>query len=184
MAESGILHATKWTTMTWFRKLLPPPAAPAPASEPPAATEPPADGDDPATLRSNVTQLNRFINQNSGRLPGESVVTARRVTDVLREVIDTSEVRPLDIYAVISVKGILQDYLPTTLRSFLALDQAQLTVPRPSGRTPVQSLHEQLEALLDAATSLLFATQAQDADALLSQGSFLRTKFSGSDLDL
>jgi hypothetical protein len=169
--------------MTWFRKLLPPPAAPAPAPGLPAAG-PPADGDDPATLRSNLAQLNRFLNQNSGRLPGESVVTARRVTDVLREVIDTSEIRPLDIYAVISVQGILQDYLPTTLRSFLALDEAQLTAPRPSGRTPVQSLQEQLDALLDAATSVLVAAQAQDADALLSQGSFLRTKFSGSDLDL
>jgi hypothetical protein len=181
MAGFGILPATKWTAMTWFRKLLPPPAAPAP--EPPGA-EPSADGDDPTTLRSNVAQLNRFVNQNSGRLPGESVVIARRVTDVLREVIDTSEIRPLDIYAVISVKGILQDYLPTTLRSFLALDEATLAVPRPSGRTPVESLQEQLDSLLDAATSLLIAAQAQDADALLSQGSFLRTKFSGSDLDL
>jgi hypothetical protein len=167
--------------MTWFRKLLPPPAAPAPE---PSPAEPEDDGDDPATLRLNLAQLNRFVNQNSGRLPGESVVTARRVTDVLREVLDTSEVRPLDIYAVISVRGILQDYLPTTLRTFLALDPAQLTVPRPSGRTPVQSLQEQLDALLDAATSVLVAAQAQDADALLSQGSFLRTKFSGSDLDL
>ncbi len=166
--------------MTWFRKLLPPVA---PASEPPVA-EPELDGDDPVTLRIELARLNRFINQNSGKLPGESVVTARRVTDVLREVIDTSEIRPLDIYAVISVKGILQDYLPTTLRAFLALDDAQLTVARPSGRTPIQSLQEQLEALLDAATSVLTAAQAQDADALLSQGSFLRTKFSGSDLDL
>jgi hypothetical protein len=169
--------------MTWFRKLLPP-VAPAPAPEPPVA-EPALDGDDdPATLRVELARLNRFINQNSGQLPGESVVTARRVTDVLREVIDTSEIRPLDIYAVISVQGILRDYLPTTLRSFLALDDAQLTVARPSGRTPIQSLQEQLEALLDAATSVLTAAQAQDADALLSQGSFLRTKFSGSDLDL
>ncbi|HEY0167956.1 MAG TPA: hypothetical protein VGB75_13025 [Jatrophihabitans sp.] len=170
--------------MTWFRKLLPPAAAaPAPAPQP-GASRPEPDGDDPATLRSGLAQLNRFINQNSGKLPGEAVVTARRVTDVLREVIDTSEIRPLDIYAVISVQGILQDYLPTTLRSFLALDDTQLTVARPSGRTPVQSLQEQLEALLDAATSVLTAAQAQDADALLSQGSFLRTKFSGSDLDL
>ncbi|HEX8082540.1 MAG TPA: hypothetical protein VF557_20190 [Jatrophihabitans sp.] len=169
--------------MTWFRKLLPPPVAPAPAPEPPVA-EPALDGDDPVSLRIELARLNRFINQNSGQLPGESVVTARRVTDVLREVIDTSEIRPLDIYAVISVKGILTDYLPTTLRSFLALDDAQLTVARPSGRTPIQSLQEQLEALLDAATSVLTAAQAQDADALLSQGSFLRTKFSGSDLDL
>jgi hypothetical protein len=167
--------------MTWFRKLLPPPAAPVPE---PSPAPPEADGDDPATLRAELAQLNRFVNQNSGRLPGESVVTARRVTDVLREVLDTSEIRPLDIYALISVKGILQDYLPTTLRSFLALDEAQLRVPRPSGRTPVQSLQEQLEALLDAATSVLVAAHAQDADALLSQGSFLRTKFSGSDLDL
>jgi hypothetical protein len=136
--------------MTWFRKLLPPPAAPAPE---PSVAEPQADGDDPATLRVNLARLNRFLNQNSGRLPGESVVTARRVTDVLREVIDTSEIRPLDIYAVISVKGILQDYLPTTLRTFLALDEAQLTVPRPSGRTPVQSLQEQLEAPRPACSS-------------------------------
>jgi hypothetical protein len=169
--------------MTWFRKLLPPPAAPAPAAEPSAA-EPPADGDDPATLRSNLAQLNRFVNQQSGKLPGEAVVTARRITDLLREVIEISEVRPLDIYAVITVQGILRDYLPTTLRSFLALDSAQLTAPRPSGRTPVQSLQEQLESLLDAAADLLGAAHAQDADALLSQGSFLRTKFSGSDLDL
>lgn len=168
--------------MTWFRKLLAP-VAPAPEPEPPLA-EPGLDGDDPTTLRIELARLNRFINQNSGKLPGESVVTARRVTDVLREIVDTSEIRPLDIYAVISVQGILRDYLPTTLRGFLALDDTQLTLARPSGRTPIQSLQEQLEALLDAATSVLTAAQAQDADALLSQGSFLRTKFSGSDLDL
>jgi hypothetical protein len=168
--------------MTWFRRVLAPPAPPAPTPAPVAEPEP--DGDDPATLRGHLIRLNRFVNRNSGRLPGESVVTARRVTDVLREVIDTSDIRPLDIYAVISVKAMVQDYLPTTLRSFLALDEAQLTVARPSGRTPIQSLQEQLESLLEAATSLLSAAQAQDADALLSQGSFLRTKFSRSDLDL
>jgi len=166
--------------MTWIRRLLTPPAPGVP--EPPAA-EPQPD-DDPATLRLDLAAINRFVNQNSGRLPGESVVTARRITDLLREVVDTSEIRPLDIYAVISIKAIVGDYLPTTLRRFLALDESQLTVPRPSGRTPVESLAEQLEALLDAAASLLAAAQAQDADALLSQGSFLRTKFSGSDLDL
>jgi len=168
--------------MTWFRRLLPPTAPGAPP-EPPV-TEPATDSDDPVALRVTLVGLVRFLNQNSGKLPVESVVTARRITDLLREVIDTSEVRPLDIYAVISVKGILQDYLPTTLRGFLALDPAQLTVPRPSGRTPVESLQEQLESLLDEAASLLSAAQAQDADALLTQGSFLRTKFSGSDLDL
>jgi hypothetical protein len=144
----------------------------------------PADDDSPATLRTTLHDLNRYINQNSGRLPGRSVVTARAVTDTLREVVDTSEVRELDIHAVVSVKSMLNDYLPTTLKGFLALDPTQLNVRRPSGRTAIESLNEQVDSLLDAASALLTATHAQDADALMTQGSFLRTKFSGSDLDL
>jgi hypothetical protein len=162
--------------MSWFRRgrdATPPAAAPAPSS-----------GDDPTTLRANLFALNRYINLNSGRIPGESVVTARRVGDTLLEIIDTSEIRPLEIFAVVSLKGILNDYLPTTLKTFLALDDGQLNLIRPSGRTPIASLQEQLESLLDAASSVLMAAQAQDADAMLTQGNFLRTKFSRSDLDL
>jgi hypothetical protein len=43
---------------------------------------------------------------------------------------------------------------------------------------------EQLEALETSALAVLEATQQQDVDALMTQGAFLRTKFSGSDLDL
>jgi hypothetical protein len=103
---------------------------------------------------------------------------------VLTEIVDTSEVRPLDVYAVISVRSTATDYLPTTVRSFLAVDESLVDVPRPSGRTPVESLMEQLDALEDSATAVLKAAQEQDVDALMTQGSFLRTKFSGSDLDL
>src|ERR1700712_3113926 len=103
------------TSMPWFGRARP--ASPAGLPPAPTVEPPPADvGDDPATLRANLFALNRFVNQNSGELPGEAVVTARRIGDVLREIIETSEVRPLDIYAVVSVKGILNDYLPTTLR--------------------------------------------------------------------
>jgi hypothetical protein len=165
--------------MTWFRRgrdALTPQHEPAPA---PAPAE-----DDPATLRVKIADLNRYINVNSGRIPGESVVTARWVTDTLRDVVDTTEVRPLDIYTLVSVKGMLNDYLPTTLSSYLALDPQQAQLARPSGRTPAQSLAEQLSSLLDAASNVLVASQAQDADALLAQGNFLQTKFSRSDLDL
>jgi hypothetical protein len=65
-----------------------------------------------------------------------------------------------------------------------ALDTGQLDVVRPSGRTPVASLQEQLESLLGAASSVLLAAQAQDADAMFTQGNFLGTTFSRSDLDL
>ena len=109
---------------------------------------------------------------------------ARRVLDAVREVIDTSSERDLDIRAIVSIRGILDDYLPTTLRAYLAIDAGAVDVVRPSGRTPAQSFIEQLEVLWSSAMDLLDAIRAHDADALLSQGSFLRTKFSGSDLDL
>lgn len=164
--------------MTWFRRGH---------DEAPArtATEPAPDpADSPDELRRTLFGLNRFINQNSGKLPGIAVVNARRLTDTLREVIDTSEVRPLDVYAVVSLKGALHDYLPTTLQRYLALDSEVLDVPRQSGRTPTVSLLEQLESLQTSADAVLVAARNQDVDALLTQGNFLRTKFSASDLDL
>jgi len=152
---------------------------PAPA---PAPEEDPADS--PAALLHAVDQLVGFVNQNAGRLPGESVVAARQVTDTVREVIGTSNDGELDVYAIISVKGIVNDYLPTTLRSYLALDPQVVDVVRPTGRTPKQSLLEQINSLWAGADDVLTAAQAKDADALVSQGNFLQTKFTGSDLDL
>jgi len=160
----------------WFRR-------PESASLVPLAPED-DPGDSPDALRAAIAAVVRLINSSAGQLPLRAVVAARRITDVLTEVVDTSEVRPLDVYAVISVRSTATDYLPTTVRSFLAVDETLVDVPRPSGRTPVASLMEQLDALEDSATAVLKAAQEQDVDALMTQGSFLRTKFSGSDLDL
>jgi len=140
--------------------------------------------DKPEALLASMFERVREINANAGRLPVEGVVIARRVLDAVREVIETSSERDLDVRAVVSIRGILEDYLPTTLHAYLAIDPSVVDTPRPSGRTPAQSFIEQLDVLWSSATDLLEATRAHDADALLSQGSFLRTKFSGSDLDL
>jgi hypothetical protein len=161
--------------MTFFRRGHEP--------APPVPEGPPVE-DTPAALRSTLWQLTRFVNLSAGKLPGAAVVASLQITDVLREVVATADERPLDIYAIVSLKAILNDYLPTTLRTYLGLDPSIVDVARPSGRTPTESLLEQLDALWLAATDLLVATRAQDADALLTQGSFLRTKFTGSDLDL
>ena len=143
-----------------------------------------ADEDSPQALRAAMTELDRFVNAHAGRLPAAAVVGARQITDVLRDVVDTSDVRPLDVYAVVSVRGIVSDYLPTTLRSYLAVDPTLLETPRASGRTPTQSLLEQIDALRTSAAATLEAANNQDADALMTQGSFLSTKFTRSDLDL
>jgi hypothetical protein len=140
--------------------------------------------DKPEALRQRQWELVQFINRNAGKLPVWAVVLARAVTDTIRAVIDTAADRPLDVYAIVSINGIVKDYLPTTLRTYLNLDPSLTTQVGPSGRTPQAALREQLEALSDAADELLRATQAHDVDALFTQGSFLRTKFTRSDLDL
>lgn len=142
------------------------------------------DEDSPAALRRAMAELDRFVNRSSGRLPGAAVVGARQITDILRDVVATSDVRPLDVYAVVSVKGIVGDYLPTTLRTYLAVDPSLHDTPRASGRTPTESLLEQLDALRSSAAATLEAANHEDADALMTQGAFLRTKFTRSDLDL
>jgi hypothetical protein len=144
----------------------------------------PVDEDSPAELLRSVFGVNRFINQNSGQLPGRAVVAARRLTDTLREIIDTAEVRPLDVYVVVSVKATLTDYLPTTLRSYLAVEPAARTRPAGPSGTPTELLTEQLDSLQSSADAVLVATREHDVDALINQGRFPRTKFSGSDLDL
>ena len=161
--------------MTWFRRIR----------EEAQDEVAPDASDSPDALRAKIFELIGFVNGSAGQLPAEGVVIARRITDTVREVVDGADPeRGLDIYAIVAIKGILGDYLPTTLRSYLALDPGQVDVPRPSGRTPSESLLEQLDALWSSATDLLVATQAHDADSLLSQGAFLRTKFTRSDLDL
>jgi hypothetical protein len=144
----------------------------------------PEPEDSPAALRRAMTDVDRLVNASAGRLPLPAVVAARRVTDALREVVDGADVRPLDVYAAISVRSTATDYLPTTVRSYLAVDPDLVDVPRASGRTPAESLLEQLDALETSALAVRDAAQLQDVDALMTQGSFLRTKFSRSDLEL
>jgi hypothetical protein len=164
--------------MTWFRRgqqddTPPPPPAPDPATE-----------DTPSALLRRQWELVQFINRNAGKLPVEAVVVSRGITDTIREVIDTASDGDLDIYAVVSINGIVKDYLPTTLRTYLNLDPHLTDKAGPSGRTPRAALREQLDSLSSAAGDLLQATRAHDVDAIFTQGNFLQTKFSRSDLDL
>jgi len=159
--------------MTWFRR-----------AQEHAAPPVPDLGDTPEGMLKVLFERTSEINSSAGHLPPEAVVVARRVLDAVREVIDTSSERELDMRAIVALRGILEDYLPTTLKTYLALDPTLVDVRQVSGRTPAESVVEQFETLWESATDMLEATRAHDADALQTQGSFLRTKFSRSDLDL
>jgi hypothetical protein len=150
-----------------------------PIVHPPAPEE-----DSPAALAALRFRANRFVNASAGQLPGATVVAARRITDVIDTVLFTTRDRDLDIHARVSINGILRDYLPTTLKTYLALDPAVRDRPRPNGITPTAALDEQLDFLLSSASEVLAAVQNDDANALVAQGNFLRTKFGQSELDL
>ncbi|MDT4938464.1 MAG: hypothetical protein QOG80_2135 [Pseudonocardiales bacterium] len=165
--------------MTWFRRGQGPPVPPQPVER----------DDSPAALSARLRDLVTFVNHNAGRLPVEAVVSARRVADTVRETLadatrDADRGTEPDINVILSVRGIVDDYLPTTLERYLALDPSGTDVARPAGGTARQSLIEQIDALWIAAADVLAAAQARDVDDLVSQGNFLRTKFAGSDLDL
>jgi hypothetical protein len=137
-----------------------------------------------------LRELLTLINHNAGRLPVGAVVAARHVVDTLREVLTDAERDAQqrggepDINVILSVRGIVDDYLPTTLKRYLALDVSTLDAPRPGGGSPRDELVDQIDSLWLAAADVLAAARARDADDLVSQGNFLRTKFSRSDLDL
>ena len=161
---------------SWLRRVRQP--------QPAGPQDPEEDRDSPEKLRQRLWGQIQFINRNAGRLPVEAVVIARQVTDVVRDVIETSADKSLDVYAIVQVNGIVDDYLPTTLQAYLNLDPAVTDRPGASGRSPRAALREQLEGLRAAAEELLQAARAHDVDLLFTQGNFLRTKFTRSDLDL
>jgi hypothetical protein len=151
----------------------------------PEDASPAEDPDDrPEALLQRHAALVQTVNRSAGRLPAEAVVLARGVLDAVRAVITIAGERELDVRAAILARGILGDYLPTTLQTYLALDPAVAAAPGASGATPAELLVDQLTTLENSALDLLDAARARDVDALASQGSFLRTKFTGSDLDL
>src|SRR5690349_13064143 len=150
----------------------------------PVVRPPVPEEDSPQALAALRFSANRFVNASAGQLPGAAVVAARRITDVIDTVLFTTRDRDLDIHARVSINGILRDYLPTTLKTYLALDPAVRDRPRPNGLTPTAALTEQLDFLLSSASEVLAAVQHDDANALVAQGNFLRTKFGQSELDL
>src|SRR4051794_41901649 len=122
--------------MTWFRRNRDEAAPP----------QPQEDRDTPDKLRLRLWELVQFINRSAGQLPIEAVVLARQVTDRIREGIETSTDKALDVYAVVQINGIVDDYLPTTLRAYLKLEPSVTEQAGPSRGAPRGALRGQPEA--------------------------------------
>lgn len=155
--------------MAWFQRERDPAGPP---------RDPAGPGEEKDALLADLAGLRGFLNQHADRLPTGSAVTAHQIGDVLRGVIDTAGSagdRPLDAHTAVRLRGFLTDYVPTTVRSYLAVAHDRMSE---------ELLRDQLASLLEEAEKVAESARSYDSDALLTQGTFLRTKFSRSDLDL
>ncbi|EWM12896.1 hypothetical protein [Kutzneria sp. 744] len=150
--------------MTWFRRdqhSTPPPPEPSPEQE-------------AAALQAKLQDCYAHINGGAGRLPAESVLAALHVCDLLAQAVDVVGGQPVDVTTTIAIERMLDDYLPTTLRTCLSAGTGDRA----------DALRAQLRQLADAATDILDTARQRDSDAIRTQSSFLHTKFSRSDLEL
>jgi hypothetical protein len=73
------------------------------------------------------------------------------------------------------------DYLPTTIRMYVALPTAYATTEVvQDGKTPLQVLEDQLDLLETQMAEIRDAVNQRDTDRLLAQGRFLEERFGGN----
>lgn len=145
--------------------------APAPQAQPSHFSEAEETLEKLRALHSNLVNE---INQSGDSLPTVGIALARRVTDGLAAILASATAKTLDIYALMNVENIMKDYLPSTLRTYVAAAK--------TGAPATEKLVEQLHLLLTTVEETLIALRQNDAQALEVQHRFIQTKFTGSDL--
>lgn len=146
-----------------------------------AAPAPPPEGDDVPALLRHTQSLVLEINRSAADLPGLGVVLARSVTDTVRRVLTSPEANRLDISVRVAIFGVLTDYLPGSIRTYVAA--SRVAGQQDMARADDQ-LVEQLTTLRRSVQQLADASRERDLQALQVHGKFLETKFSQSDLEL
>lgn len=167
----------------WLRRAFAP-LAPAPGRASDGAPEP----DDVDALRRSLRETVALVNRSADRLPVGVVPRVRAVEDVLTELLDhaqATEGTSVSAQSRYALAATVHDYLPTSVRTFLALPpEFAATYRTPAGLSPGEELAEQLRLLEGAVRDLALAVYSGDAERLSTQGRFLATKFSRSDLDV
>lgn len=134
---------------------------------------------DPADIAGGLLPLRAAV---AGRIPEAAVTVVDRIATLLQDaaprVVGSGE-------AEVVVSRTATDYLPETLRAYLALPSEWAVRHRlADGRTPAEALLQQLTALEQAAGRMRDAAVEEDAAALLVNGRFLDDRFRTSRLDL
>lgn len=144
--------------------------------------------DEVGQLRARLAELVARTNRAADRLPVGVVPQVRAIEDLLVELLDHAQATTgssISAAERYSLTATIDDYLPGSVDAFLALPASFAGTHRSAdGKLPGEELLEQLVLLEQAVRDLALAVYSGDAERLSTQGRFLDTKFSQSDLDL
>jgi hypothetical protein len=128
------------------------------------------------SLADRAREVHQNVDISYPRIGPFATVMAKRILDGVRAVLEqVGDERRLDLRATVTLERMLEDYLPTTLRTYARARH------EPEARAQVE---RQLEQLACAVEDTLVAVRENNLQDLQVQGDFLDTKFSGSDLQL
>ncbi|KAD3455989.1 hypothetical protein GD627_14855 [Arthrobacter yangruifuii] len=150
-----------------------------PAQSAPSSSAPEAPVDPSAQeLAQALAWSASLAKQNKARIPTEAYVSILETCQTLDAVIDAEARQPLgDPQFEYELSATVRDYLPSVLRSYLAVPPRMLETRQASGRTPNQELVEQLQLLSGQADTLHASRHRRTSAELTNTGNFLRERF-------
>lgn len=145
----------------------------------------PTDASEPAVDEAAVRRAlasNQRLAQ--GRLPAPAMAKLLKIQRQITELLPMARQFPTGSRDLYVVQRTATDYLPATLRAFLALPpQFAATKVVVNGKTALQLVDEQLDLLAAQLEEITDAVHKQDSDRLLANGRFLEERF-GTKSDL
>jgi hypothetical protein len=141
------------------------------------------NGFDANEIRTALAHNQRLA---SGRLPAPVMAKLLEIQREIADLIPMAAHFPAGSQDLFVIQRTATDYLPTTLRAYLALPpQYAATKVVVEGKTALQVLTDQLELLDSKMGEITEAAHRQDSDRLLANGRFLEERFGAkSDLAL
>jgi hypothetical protein len=150
-----------------------------PARRAPAAA---VDRFDDAKLRG---ALDGTIDMARGRVPADVMAQLSGIRQRVLEVLANGTDLPGGSQDMFVLQRTATDYLPTTVRMYLALPPAYATTEVvQDGKTALQVLKDQLALLEAQMAEIAEAVRRRDSDRLLAQGRFLEERFGRGSADL
>jgi hypothetical protein len=122
--------------------------------------------------------LDGAVRMSRGRLPSDIQAKIAEIRQQILDLLPSLSAFPAGSQDLYVIQRTATDYLPGTLRAYLALPEAYATTRvLEGGKTPQQLLREQVLLLDEKLDEITDAVHRHDTDRLLANGRFLEERF-------